>query len=95
MLKIKNMVKLEIIVIITEGHRGTAHRISDLKHNIPKENSVVFQNELNYNYNPFIMKEVAEEFKGQFSCLGENTEKNMTLSVLVEKEIKIIDQNGT
>ena len=36
MLKINNMVKFEIIVIITEGHRGTAHRISDLKHNIPK-----------------------------------------------------------
>ena len=34
MLKIKNMVKFEIIVIITEGHRGTAHRISDLKRRI-------------------------------------------------------------
>ena len=81
------MVKLEIIVIITEGHRGTAHRISDLKHNIPKENSVVFQNELNYNYDPFIMKEVAEEFKGQFSCLGENTEKNKILQANVMHDI--------
>ena len=81
------MVKLEIIVIITEGHRGTAHRISDLKHNTPKENSVVFQNELNYNYDPFIMKEVAEEFKGQFSCLGENTEKNKILQENVMHDI--------
>ena len=81
------MVKLEIIVIITEGHRGTAHRISDLKHNIPKENSVVFQNELNYNYDPFIMKEVAEEFKGQFSCLEENTEKNKILQENVMHDI--------
>ena len=29
---------------------------------------------------------MAEEFKGQFKCLGENTEKYITFSVLTEKE---------
>ena len=29
---------------------------------------------------------MAEEFKGQFKCLGENTEKYITFSVPTEKE---------
>ena len=29
----------------------------------------------------FIIEELAEEFKGQFECLGENTEKFITFSV--------------
>ena len=32
------------------------------------------------------MKELAEEFKGQFECLGENTEKYITFSVPIKKE---------
>ena len=35
----------------------------------------------------FIIKELAEEFEGEFECLGENTEKHITLfSVLRKKE---------
>ena len=33
-----------------------------------------------------IIKELAEEFKGQFDCLGENTEKYINVLVLIEKE---------
>ena len=32
------------------------------------------------------MKELAEEFKGQFECLGENTEKYITFSVPIKKD---------
>ena len=32
------------------------------------------------------MKELAEEFEGQFECLGENTEKYMTFLVQIEKK---------
>ena len=32
------------------------------------------------------MKELAEEFKGQFECLGENTEKYITFSIQIKKE---------
>ena len=33
-----------------------------------------------YNYH-FIIKELVEEFEGQFECLGQNTEKYITFSV--------------
>ena len=39
------------------------------------------------------MKEFANEFKGKFECLGENTEKYITFSVLMEKEIKKNDKD--
>ena len=32
-----------------------------------------------------IIKELAEEFKKQFICLGENTEKYITFTVPIEK----------
>ena len=33
------------------------------------------------------MKELAEEFEKQFTCSGENTEKYITFTVPVEKEV--------
>ena len=39
----------------------------------------MFHNSSKYDYR-FIIKELAEEFKGQFECLGENTEKHDFLS---------------
>ena len=46
-----------------------------------------------YDYH-FIIKELAEEFEGEFECLGENTEKYITFSVLVKKETSKKDKNG-
>ena len=40
---------------------------------MPKKISTVFHNAWNYDYH-FIIKELAEEFKKQFTCLAENTE---------------------
>ena len=37
---------------------------------------------------------MAEEFKKQFSWLGENTEKYITLTVSIEKDVTRIDENG-
>ena len=48
--------------------------------------SVVFHNGSNYDYQ-FIIKELAEELEGKFTCLGENTEKYITFSVPIEKEV--------
>ena len=42
----------------------------------------------------FIIKELAEEFQGEFECLGENTEKYITFSVPIKKEITKVDQDG-
>ena len=37
---------------------------------------------------------MAEEFKKQFSWLGENTEKYITLTVSIEKDVTRVDENG-
>ena len=55
--KIKNIVKLEIIWICK------------LKYRAPKDISGAYHNGSNYDYN-FIIKELAEEFEKQFTCLG-------------------------
>ena len=39
-------------------------------------------------------KELLEEFKKQFTFLGENTEKYITFTVSIEKEITRIHKNG-
>ena len=45
-----------------------------------------FRNGSAYDYH-FIIKQLAEEFKGEFKCLRENTEKYITFSVLIKKEL--------
>ena len=57
----------------TRNYRGAAHNICNLRYKTPKEIPVVFDNGPTYDYH-FIIKELAEEFEGQFECLGENTE---------------------
>ena len=54
---------------------------------------ILFHNGSNYDYH-FIIKQLAEEFQKQFTCLGENTEKYITFTVPIEKEVKRIDKNG-
>ena len=41
---------------------------------MPKKSPIAFYNGFNYDYH-FIIKELAEEFKKQFTFLGENPEK--------------------
>ena len=74
-------------------YRGAAHSICNLRFNVPNEIPVGFHNGSNYDYH-FIMKELANEFKGQFICLGENTEKYKPFSVPIEKEFKKVDKDG-
>ena len=74
-------------------YRGVAHDICNLRYKIPKEIPVVFHNGSTYDYH-FIIKELAEEFEGEFECLGENTEKYITFSVPIKKEITKKDKNG-
>ena len=57
----------------------------NLKCSVPKEISIVFHSWSNYDYH-FIIKKLAEEFEGQFSCFGENTEKHITFSLPIEKK---------
>ena len=77
----------------TAEYRGVVHSICNLKYSVPKKIPIVFHNGSNYDYH-FIIKELAEEFKKQFTCLGENTEKYLTFTVPIEKEATRIDKNG-
>ena len=54
---------------------------------------IAFNNGSNYDYH-FIMKELAEEFKKQFTCLGEDSQKYITFTLPIEKEVTKIDKNG-
>ena len=53
---------------------------------MPKEIPVIFHNGSTYDYH-FIVKELAEEFKGEIECLGENIEKYITFLVPIKREI--------
>ena len=77
----------------TGGYRGAANSICNSKYSVPKKVPIAFDNRSNYDYH-FITKQLPEEFKKQFTCLGENTEKYITFTVAVEKEFTRIDKNG-
>ena len=66
----------------TGKYRRAAHDIYNLRYKTPKEIPIVFHNGSAYDYH-FIIKELAEEFDSQFECLGKNTEKYITFSVLI------------
>ena len=70
---IRDIVKLEITVITQGEYRGAVHSRCKLKYSVPKKVPIAFHNGSNYDYH-FIIKELAEEFKKQFTCFGENTE---------------------
>ena len=71
----------------TGKYRGAAHSICNLRYKVPMEISVVFHNRSAYDYH-FIIKQLAKEFKSNFNCIGENTEKYVTFSVPIKKELK-------
>ena len=70
----------------TGQYRGAALSICNFRYQIPKDIPVVFHNGSTYDYH-FIIRELAKEFKGYFECIGENTEKYITFSVPIKKEL--------
>ena len=65
----------------TERFRGAAHSIFNLNYKVPEE----IHNGSKHDYH-FLIKEFAEDFKGEFGCLGENTKKDIGFSVTINKE---------
>ena len=65
--------------------RPAAHNICNLRYNAPKKIPIVFHNGSTCDYH-FAIKKIAEEFKGEVECLGENTEKYITFSMPLKKE---------
>ena len=77
----------------TGKYRGAPHDICNLRHKIPKEIPVVFHNVSTYD-NHFIIKELAEEFEGEFEYFGESAEKHINFSVQIKKETTKRDKDG-
>ena len=71
----------------TGEYRGAAHSICNLKYSVPKKIPTVFPNGSNYDFH-FIIKELAEKFKKQFTCVGENTEKYITFTAPIKKKLQ-------
>ena len=72
--------------LFTGKFRGAAHCICNLRYKVPQEIPVKIHNGSKYDYH-FIIKELAEKFRGEkFECLGENTEKYISVSVPIKKE---------
>ena len=67
----------------TQKFRGAAHSICNLRYKVHQEIPVRIHNGSKYDYH-FIIRELAEEFKGQFECLGENTEKYIIFSISIK-----------
>ena len=73
----KNKKKVRDHCHFTGKFRGTAHNGCNWRYKVPKEIRIVFPNGLTYDYH-FVIKKLAEEFKGESECLGENI-KNILL----------------
>ena len=78
--KIKNIVKLKIIVVI----QGNIVVLRTASKSVPKKIPISVHNGSN-DYH-FIIKELVEEVEKQFTCLGEKTEKYITIAVKIEKK---------
>ena len=74
--------------------REAAHNICNLQYKVTKNIPIVFHNGSEYDYH-FLIKQLAKEFKGEFECLGENTEKYIIFSVPLKKENDNSKKNHT
>ena len=50
------MIKLQIIVILTQEYRGAAQSVCNLKYSVPRKSPIAFHDASNYDYN-LIIKE--------------------------------------
>ena len=60
---------------------------------MPNEIPAVFYSGSKYDFH-LIIKELANEFDGQFDCIAKYTEKCKTFSIPIEKEVLKIDKEG-
>ena len=61
--------------------RGTAHSNYNLNDKVPKDIPIIV-----HNASHFITNQLAEEFKGELNCIGENMENYIAFSVPIKKE---------
>ena len=96
--KSKNYWKFRDYCHYTGKYRGAEHSICNLRFNVPNEIPVVFHNGSNYDSH-FTIKELANEYKGQFEFLGGKYRKVQNFfcsnrkgsyKKLIKKEMKML-----
>ena len=80
----KNKTKVKDHCHYTGKFRGAAHSKCNLNYKVPKDIPIIIHN-ASYDTH-FIINQLAEEFKGEFDCIGENMEKYITFSVPIKKK---------
>ena len=75
----------------TGKYRGSAHKICNLKHSVPKKIQQFFIMHLTFHYH-FIVKKLTWGFKRRFTCSGENSEKCIILTAPLEEGITKTDK---
>ena len=78
----------------TEKSRGSAHNNCNLRHTIPKEIRVVIHNGSTYDFH-FIINQLAEEFKGEFDCIGEKWKNILLFQYPLKKNVITVKQFHT
>ena len=79
----KNRRKVKDHCHYTGKCRRAAHSNCNLKYKVLKDISIIIHN-ASYDTH-FIINQLAEEFKGELDCIGENMEKYITFSVPIKK----------
>ena len=77
----------------TGKYRGAAHNKCNMNYKITENIPIVFHNLSSYD-SYLIINKIANEFVGEFECLGENTEKYISFSVKINKKITKKDEAG-
>ena len=80
----KNNKKVKDHCHYTGKFRGAAHSKCNLNYKVPKDIPIIIHN-ASYDTH-FIINQLAEEFKGELNCIGENMEKYITFSVPIKKK---------
>ena len=80
----KNKRKIKDHCQYTGKFRECAHRKCNLNYEVPKDIPVIIHNASYGNH--ILTSQLAEEFKGKLTCIGENMEKYITFSVPIKKE---------
>ena len=84
MWKKKNYCKVRYHWHYTGEYRGATHSICTVKYRVPKKVPIIFYNGINHD-DHFIIKELVDQFKKQFTYLAENNEKNITFDIPIKK----------
>ena len=79
----KNYKKVKDHCYYTGIYRGAAHYLCNLRYQEQQDITVIIHNGSNYDFH-LLIRDLAEEFKSDMYCLGENTEKYISFSVKID-----------